>query len=183
MGIQSQSSIVYVQSSPAMRLFLGLRSLLFLILLPGTVAGYIPFRILRGSGQLFVPTLSFGAVLAGCVAFAGICVLLRCVWDFFAAGRGTLAPIDPPRQLVVRGLYRFTRNPMYNGVVAVLLGEAWFFRSGGLFQYAIMMFVVFHMMVVGYEEPALEARFGESYRAYRAAVPRWGVALRAFTRA
>ena len=160
--------------------FLGLRSLLFLILIPGTVAGYIPFRILRGSGQLFIPALSVSAVLAACLALIGLCVLLRCVWDFFSAGRGTLAPIDPPRHLVVRGLYRLTRNPMYNGVVALLLGEAWFFRSTLLLQYAILIFVVFHLMVVIYEEPALESRFGESYRAYRDAVPRWGFTVRAF---
>ena len=179
MADSTQSSIIYLLSSP-MNALLALRSLLFLILLPGTVAGYIPFRILRGSGQLFMPPLSVSAVLAGGVGLAGVCVLLRCVWDFFAAGRGTLAPIDPPRHLVVRGLYQFTRNPMYNGVLAVLLGEAWFFRSTALFQYAVLMFVIFHLMVVVYEEPALESRFGESYRIYRKAVPRWGFTARAF---
>lgn len=163
-----------------MKAFLAARSLVFLILIPGTVAGYIPFRILARSGQLFVPPLSVGAALAVGVGLIGICVLLRCVWDFFAAGRGTLAPIDPPTRLVVRGLYRFTRNPMYNGVLVLLLGEAWLFRSTALLQYAILMFVIFHLMVIVYEEPALEARFGESYRSYRAAVPRWGFTVRPF---
>ena len=88
MADSTQSSIIYLLSSP-MNALLALRSLLFLILLPGTVAGYIPFRILRGSGQLFMPPLSVSAVLAGGVGLAGVCVLLRCVWDFFAAGRGT----------------------------------------------------------------------------------------------
>jgi protein-S-isoprenylcysteine O-methyltransferase Ste14 len=161
-----------------MKGFLAIRSLLFLVLIPGTVAGYIPWRILRASRQLFVPTLSVGSVLAGGVSLLGLCVLLRCVWDFFAAGRGTLAPIDPPRLLVVRGLYRFTRNPMYNGVVALLLGEAWLFHSTALFQYALIVFVIFHLVVVIYEEPALESRFEESYRTYRGAVPRWGFTVR-----
>lgn len=69
---------------------------------------------------------------------------------------------------------------MYNGVVAILLGEAGFFRSTALLQDAVLMFVIFHLMVIIYEEPALAARFGESYRAYRAAVPRWGFTVRGF---
>jgi protein-S-isoprenylcysteine O-methyltransferase Ste14 len=69
---------------------------------------------------------------------------------------------------------------MYNGVLALLLGEAWLFRSTALFQYAILVFVIFHLVVVIYEEPALESRFGESYHAYRVAVPRWGFTLRPF---
>jgi protein-S-isoprenylcysteine O-methyltransferase Ste14 len=165
-----------------MKILLGLRSLLFLILIPGTVAGYIPWRILRASRQLVVPDLSINSVLAAGMALVGTWVLLVCVWDFFQAGRGTLAPFDPPKHLVVRGLYRITRNPMYNGVLALLLAEAWFFRSSNLLQYTIGVFVVFHLMVVIYEEPALESGFGEGYRAYRAAVPRWGFTVRPFTK-
>ena len=163
-----------------MRLFLGLRSLLFLILIPGTVAGYIPWRILKASRQLTLPLLSISSVLAAGLVLLGICVLLICVWDFFQTGRGTLAPFDPPKQLVVRGLYRFTRNPMYNGVVTLLLGEAWFFHSSALLQYALAVFIMFHLMVVIYEEPALAGRFAESYRGYRATVPRWGFTTRPF---
>src|ERR1041384_690983 len=139
-----------------MKLFLGLRSLLFLILIPGTVAVYIPSRILRASKQLAIPPLSISSILAAGLALLGICVLLVCVWDFFEAGRGTLAPFDPPKRLVVRGLYRFTRNPMYNGVVALLLGEAWFFYSTTLIEYALVVLMIFHLVVVVYEEPALE---------------------------
>jgi protein-S-isoprenylcysteine O-methyltransferase Ste14 len=163
-----------------MNIFLVVRSLLFLILIPGTVAGYIPFRILQSSRQLVMPPVSVPAVLASGVALLGVYVLVRCVWDFLSIGRGTLAPFDPPRRLVVRGLYRFTRNPMYNGVLALLLGEAWLFRSTALFQYAVLVFIMFHLVVVIYEEPALESRFAESYRAYRVAVPRWGFIVRPF---
>jgi protein-S-isoprenylcysteine O-methyltransferase Ste14 len=164
-----------------MKAFLALRSLLFLILIPGTVAGYIPWRILRAAHEMVLPAVSVASISATSLAVLALSVLLRCVWDFFAAGRGTLAPFDPPKWLVVRGLYRFTRNPMYNGVLALLLAEAWFFRSSNLLQYAVGVFVVFHLMVVIYEEPALESQFGESYRAYRAAVPRWGFTLKPFT--
>src|ERR1043165_9796339 len=103
-----------------MKAFLALRSILFLVLIPGTVAGYIPSLILRESKQWAIPPFSISSALAAGLALIGICVLLVCVWDFFEAGRGTLAPFDPPKRLVVRGLYRITRNPMYNGVILLL---------------------------------------------------------------
>ena len=163
-----------------MKILLATRSLLFLILIPGAVAGYVPLRILRASRQLLIPSVSVASMLAGCLVLLGVSVLLRCVWDFLFAGRGTLAPFDPPKLLVVRGLYRFTRNPMYNGVLAALAGEAWLFRSTALLQYAVLVFIVFHLVVVVYEEPNLESRFGESYWVYRGAVPRWGFTVRPF---
>src|SRR4026208_1877911 len=88
-----------------MRLLLALRAIFFVLLLPGTVAGYIPFSILRAGNLLRAPDLGLPSVCAAAFAITGALVLLRCVWDFFAAGKGTLAPIDPPRFLVVRGLY------------------------------------------------------------------------------
>ena len=157
-----------------MRLFLAARSVVFVILIPGTVAGYIPWRILAASHRSPRPSSDIVSLLAAGLVAAGWGVLLRCVWDFAAAGRGTLAPIDPPRRLVVRGPYRFTRNPMYNGVVLALLGEALLFRSGALLEYALAALAVFHLVVILYEEPALRSRFGDDYAAYAAAVPRWG---------
>jgi protein-S-isoprenylcysteine O-methyltransferase Ste14 len=153
---------------------LAIRALFFVVLLPGTVAGYVPYRMLLASGALHLPDLGIASVAASVLTLTGLCVLLRCVWDFFARGKGTLAPIDPPRHLVVSGLYRYTRNPMYNGVLAVLLGEAWFFGSTSILEYALFVLVAFHLFVVLYEEPTLQAQFHESYRAYRNAVPRWG---------
>ncbi len=159
-----------------MRLLLALRALFFVLLLPGTVAVYVPFSILRAGNLQRVPGLGPASV----VAITSALVLLRCVWDFFDSGKGTLAPIDPPRFLVVRGLYRFTRNPMYNGVLALILGEAWLFGSVSLVEYSLLVLVFFHLFVVSYEERALESQFGESYRAYRRAVPRWGFTTRPF---
>jgi hypothetical protein len=94
-----------------MRFLLALRAIFFVLLLPGTVAGYVPFRMLRSADRLRVPELSLSSVGASMLAVAGMVVLLRCVWDFFAKGKGTLAPIDPPRVLVVSGLYRFYPKP------------------------------------------------------------------------
>jgi protein-S-isoprenylcysteine O-methyltransferase Ste14 len=163
-----------------MRFLLALRAIFFVLLLPGAVAGYIPFGILDNEDRLRVPEMCFSSVGAGILAIAGALVLLRCVWDFFARGKGTLAPIDPPRVLVVSGLYRFTRNPMYNGVLALVLGEAWLFGSVSLLEYALVVIILFHLFVVFYEEPALTSQFGESYRAYRRAVPRWGFTTRPY---
>jgi len=164
-----------------MRIWLALRALFFVILLPGTIAGYVPFRILRGQGLLRLPDLSVSSAAAAAVAVLGAAVLLVCVWDFFAAGQGTLAPVDPPRRLVVRGLYRITRNPMYNGVLAVLLGQAWLFGSFTLVEYAGAVLVGFHLFVVLFEEPVLTARFGDSYRRYRKSVPRWGFTVHPYS--
>ena len=163
-----------------MQRFLALRAILFVVLLPGTVAAYVPFLLLRASGRLHVPLSSGASLLAGVLLLAGVAVLLSCVWQFFASGRGTLAPVDPPRRLVVSGLYRFTRNPMYNGVLLTLLGEAWLFRSLSLLEYAGVVLVVFHLFVVFYEEQTLRSRFGEAYDSYRGVVPRWGFTVRPY---
>src|SRR5262245_11371277 len=144
-----------------MKALLAIRALFFVALLPGTVAGYVPYRILLASGRLHLPGLSTAFIAASILILSGVAVLLRCVWDFFARGKGTLAPIDPPRHLVVSGLYRYTRNPMYNGVLAVLLGEAYLFSSTSILMYAVFVLVTFHLFIVLYEGPTLEAHFHE----------------------
>ena len=164
-----------------MRAGLALRSLTIVVLIPGTVAVFVPLQILQADGGIAWPRLDAASVPAVGLVLFGFSILLRCVWDFFAQGKGTLAPFDPPKHLVVSGLYRFTRNPMYNGVLAALVGEAWLFRSTALLEYAGAVFSLFHVFVVAYEEPALASQFGASYRVYRGAVPRWGFVLRPFT--
>lgn len=96
-----------------------------------------------------------------------------CVWDFASLGRGTPAPIDAPKRLVIRGLYRFTRNPMYLGVLTVILGWATFFEAASLALYAVFIFACFHAFVCLYEEPHLACEFGREYLAYTAEVGRW----------
>jgi protein-S-isoprenylcysteine O-methyltransferase Ste14 len=156
---------------------LALRAAFSVALIPVAVAGYVPLRILRAGNHGHLPPISVSSALALLCILLGSGVVLACVWAFMAVGKGTLAPVDPPRRLVVGGLYRFTRNPMYNGVLIVLLGEAWLFRSLPVLCYAAGFFIVVHLFVVLYEERALESRFGESFRAYRAEVPRWGFTL------
>ena len=156
---------------------IALRSLLFTVVMPGTVGGYLPWAILRESGATLAAALAPRLLGVGLLA-AGLAIYVWCVSDFALAGRGTPAPIDPPRELVVRGLYRFARNPMYVGVLAVIAGQAALFASLPLVVYAIVVFAAFHLFVIGYEEPALRRSFDGAYERYCAAVPRWLPRLR-----
>lgn len=163
------------------RLLAILKTLLFTVLVPGTVAFYVPRRMLSSGAA---GDLNLGAVrfVGFPLLAAGIAGYLWCAWNFAAVGLGTPAPIDPPKHLVVRGPYRYVRNPMYVSVASVLFGEALFFRSSALLWYASAVFLFFHLFVVLYEEPALTGTFGESYQNYRNRVPRWIPWLRSHTR-
>jgi protein-S-isoprenylcysteine O-methyltransferase Ste14 len=149
-----------------------LRSLFFTIVVPGTVTVLIPYLILSRnphSPQSWTLLHALGLLLM----LAGVVMLFWCIWDFATKGRGTLAPVDPPRELVVQGLYRYVRNPMYLGVVLVLLGEVAYFRSTPLLQYTVAWFFLVNLVVFLYEEPSLRNRFGDSYERYRRSVNRW----------
>jgi protein-S-isoprenylcysteine O-methyltransferase Ste14 len=154
---------------------LAVKILIFTVLVPGTVTVLIPFWILAVDGRVDFPSIGVRQVLALVPIAAGLCIYAWCVWDFGSAGRGTPAPIDPPKELVVRGLYRYARNPMYVGVLSLLVGEALFFGALPLLAFAAFMFATFQSFVVLYEEPALRRTFGDAYRHYCDAVPRWGL--------
>ena len=96
-----------------------------------------------------------------------------CVFDFASFGRGTPAPIEPPKKLVTRGLYRYSRNPMYVGVLTVIFAWAVLYRSRGVAVYALVVAVCFYSFVVFFEEPFLRRRFGADYEHYCREVPRW----------
>jgi protein-S-isoprenylcysteine O-methyltransferase Ste14 len=104
---------------------------------------------------------------------AGILLLLWCVREFYVAGRGTLAPWTPPQNLVVTGLYRFSRNPMYLAVVSILIGWAILFSSWPLAVYALAIGTAFHLRVLLGEEPRLTRTFGAEWVRYKSQVPRW----------
>jgi|SRR5215510_952406 len=149
-----------------------LKTLIFTIIVPGAVMALIPYLLLSSAPPSFAQIGTFQ--LFGLIPMAiGAAIYFKCAWDFASAGKGTPAPIDPPKRLVVRGLYRFLRNPMYAGVLLALLGEAWLFRSTALLIYAAIAFTWQHLFVVYYEEPALMRKFGESYSEYLARTPRW----------
>lgn len=148
------------------------KTLVFTVLVPGTVTVLLPYWILSASGGLRRPEPGVASAAGALLILAGVAIYLSCVWDF-AGARGTPAPIDPPKELVARGLYRFTRNPMYVGVVTLLSGEALCFGSLRLLGYAALVLGMFHLFVVAYEEPTLRGEFGEAYARYCARVPRW----------
>ena len=152
---------------------LALRSIFFTILIPGTVTVLIPYYIVsRYGGRPSGPWTALDALGMGAMVL-GAGIALRCIWDFAAKGRGTLAPVDPPRELVVEGLFRYVRNPMYLGALLLLMGEALFFRSVAVLQYAAAWFFFVNLVVLFYEEPALRRRFGPSYERYTRSVHRW----------
>ena len=161
-----------------MRFLLVFKVLLFTVLVPGAVTLYFPDLLLSRSG-FQVGSLALAIPAAACILI-GTAIYLRCAWDFAIDGLGTPAPIDPPKMLVVTGLYRCTRNPMYQGVFLILLGECLLFLDRGLLIYTAAIALVFHVSVVFYEEPALRSRFGASYTDYCRKVPRWDFAFRLF---
>ena len=152
--------------------WLALRSLAWTIAIPGMVAGFIPWNYF-GIGRMAIH-LDDPMHLAGlaCIA-AGAALLGACIVEFARSGKGTLSPADPPRELVVRGLYRYVRNPMYLAVTMIVLGEAVWARSWALFWYWMFFFACCNAFVMGYEEPYLRSRFGASYDAYAGRVGRW----------
>ena len=146
-----------------------LQNLLFTVIVPGTVAVYIPLRIAKGLAPVSGLELAIALTAFG----LGVAIYAWCVWDFASFGGGTPAPIDAPKRLVVRGLYHYTRNPMYLGVLTLLLGWAVLFQMASLALYAAFVGTCFHTFVMLYEEPHLEREFGEEYTAYKARVGRW----------
>ena len=146
-----------------------LKNLLFTVVAPGTVAGWVPWLIAHERPPASGLAWAIGVGLFG----LGGAIYAWCVWDFASFGRGTPAPIDAPSKLVVRGLYRLSRNPMYLGVLTLVSAWAVFFRSPVLVVYALVVAACFHTFIRVYEEPHLEREFGEEYRAYKARVGRW----------
>jgi protein-S-isoprenylcysteine O-methyltransferase Ste14 len=147
---------------------LALRATFAFLALPGIVAFAVPLFLFRPetSARAFAP-------LGGVLLVVGCFVLAWCAWAFYSRGRGTLAPWDPPRGLVRTGLYRFSRNPMYVGVLLVVAGRAVGFRSWPLAIYGAILGIAFHLRILLYEEPWLARTFGSEWDTYRSRVPRW----------
>jgi protein-S-isoprenylcysteine O-methyltransferase Ste14 len=147
-----------------------LKSLLFLVVVPGMVAGFIPLAFLRKGTHFETGILAY---LALPLWLIGILILLWSFWNFLNEGHGTPAPTDPPKELVAVGFYRYVRNPMYVGVLATIIGHVLWFGYWRLLIYAIIVFAAFHAFVTYYEEPTLKEKFGTAYEDYLRKVPRW----------
>jgi protein-S-isoprenylcysteine O-methyltransferase Ste14 len=153
-------------------MWLAIRSLVWTLLLPGFFAGYVPWRYF-GLAQVQL-SLHNPLHLTGLLLMAlGAGLLATCIWEFARRGRGTLSPADPPRHLVVSGLYRYVRNPMYLSVTLLVLGELLLTWSRPLLVYWGVWFAAVNLFVMAYEEPTLRRQFGAEYERYTREVGRW----------
>jgi protein-S-isoprenylcysteine O-methyltransferase Ste14 len=139
---------------------------------PGSVGLYVPNQLGNSAGRHVVFSL-LQSLVGGLLLLLGVAIYLWCAWDFTVKGFGTPAPIDAPKVLVVKGLYRFTRNPMYVGVAAMIAGQGIYFGSAATGIYFCVVVLFFNLFVLLYEEPVLRRKFGAQYDAYRLSVPRW----------
>ena len=145
-------------------------SSVFFALAPGVVAGVVPYWI---TGWQFEPVWPPIQALGAVVTAAAAAVLIHAFARFVREGIGTPAPVAPTQHLVVGGLYRYVRNPMYIAVVSAIIGQAGLFGQPALLIYGGTMLVIFVAFVKGYEEPTLTDQFGAEYDAYRRSVPGW----------
>lgn len=150
-----------------------LRTLLFAVVVPGSVFVLGPILVLRSSDARWSAASDASRVVGIALIVLGAAVMVVCALDFVVRGSGTAAPYDPPRRLVSGRLYAHVRNPMYLGGVAILLGEGVAFRSPALLLYTAVAWALWHLAVVFVEEPGLRRRFGADYEAYVLDVPRW----------
>ncbi|HXY01259.1 MAG TPA: isoprenylcysteine carboxylmethyltransferase family protein [Candidatus Limnocylindrales bacterium] len=145
------------------------KTLLFTLVMPGTIGVYLPQALRAHHRALPMPEGLAGAAIIAC----GAAIYFWCAWDFVSKGLGTPLPIDAPRVLVANGLYRFSRNPMYVGVSSVIFGQAIYYSSASVAIYGCVVLLAFHSFVMLYEEPTLKRLFGQQYEEYCRKVPRW----------
>jgi protein-S-isoprenylcysteine O-methyltransferase Ste14 len=149
------------------------RALTYATLFIGLLLVFVPDRMLAPAGIERPATIGLLQILAMLVIVAGATLAIASILTFAFIGKGTPAPFDPPRKLVVAGPYRWVRNPMYIGAGLVLLGAAMFYGSIGLVLYTIAFWSMAHLFVLFYEEPVLRRKFGADYDAYSANRRRW----------
>ena len=153
-------------------------SIAFFVLAPGVVAGVIPWWLTGWRMREPMPFWAPLRVLGAALIVAGTVVLVYAFVQFVTEGVGTPAPVAPTERLVVHGLYRYVRNPMYLAVIATIVGQGLLLGRMVLLLYAFAVGLAFSVFVSGYEEPTLRRRYGAEYEAYRRAVPRWWPRLR-----
>src|SRR4029077_1955009 len=154
-------------------MFVLVRAITYATVFIGFVLVYLPGRFLSWSG-IAEPTTTGPPQVAGMIMVTiGTVIALWCVLMFVFIGKGTPAPFDPPRKLVIRGPYRFVRNPMYIGAGMTLAGAALYYQSLSILIYTALFFLITHLFVVFYEEPTLRRTFGDEYEAYFQRVRRW----------
>lgn len=154
-------------------MFILVRAITYAALFISLLLIYLPARLLSWSGIVRPAAIEVQQVAGMVIGAAGAAVALWCIFTFASIGRGTPAPFDPPRRLVILGPYRFVRNPMYIGAGLALASAALFYESLPLLGYTVLFFLATHLFVVWYEEPTLQRTFGQEYEAYCSRVRRW----------
>jgi protein-S-isoprenylcysteine O-methyltransferase Ste14 len=154
-------------------MFVIFRAITYATLFIGFPLIYLPARLLASAGIIRPPAIAAPQIAGIILGSSGAALALWCIFTFATIGKGTPAPFDPPRKLVIRGPYRFVRNPMYIGAALALAGAALFYKSAPLLAYAAAFLVVCHLFVLAYEEPTLHRTFGPDYEAYCQRVRRW----------
>ena len=151
-----------------------LRNLFFTILQPGLVAGLFPYLILgERVKQIFSEYFGLPQYFGSIIFFIGLIIMIKTILQFAFEGKGTLSPADPTKKLVVKGLYQYSRNPMYIGVMMMLIGEAIFFEAGRFWFYVVGIGLAFNLFILLVEEPRLKRDFGDEYALYSRKVRRW----------
>ncbi len=151
-----------------------LKNLAYTIVVPSTVAIYVPWGLVSDQPAI----TGIGLLLSSALFVLGGAVYSWCIWDFATFGKGTPSPFDPPKHLVIRGLYHYMRNPMYGGVLTLLFGWMALFPYPRLLLYGLSVGLCIHLLVLLYEEPHLQKVFGASYDEYRTHVGRWAPKIR-----
>jgi len=154
-------------------MFVAFRAITYSTLFIGLLLIYLPTRVLSWSGIVRPAAIAAPQIIGLIVGSVGALIALWCIFTFALIGRGTPAPFDPPRLLVIRGPYRFVRNPMYIGAGLSLAGAALFYESVPLLVYGVIFLLASHLFVLSYEEPTLRRIFGSEYEAYCHRVRRW----------
>lgn len=150
-----------------------IRTLAWASLFIAFVLVFVPSRILAHAGIGAPGSVGLPQVLGAALVVIGAALAMACIFAFVRFGRGTPAPFDPPRHLVVRGPYKVVRNPMYLGAGLALLGAALFYGSVGIVAYTGLLLTLTHTFIVVYEEPVLRRTFGTEYEDYARRVRRW----------
>jgi protein-S-isoprenylcysteine O-methyltransferase Ste14 len=149
-----------------------LRNAFGVLLCPGTVVIAVPYLLL-GRTRGFSFSLGLWQIGGIVICIAGSILLFHSILQFAIKGQGTLSLVNPTKKLVVTGFHKYTRNPMYFGVIVILLGEIFFFQTPNLLLYTIIIFLCFNLFIRFYEEPKLTQKYDAEYGAYRSDVRRW----------
>jgi protein-S-isoprenylcysteine O-methyltransferase Ste14 len=150
-----------------------IKTLIWSIFVPGTVTLVVPYLLLLSRANYLNFEFSYLRLLGLLPIVAGVMLYIWCAWDFTFTGKGTPAPFDPPKELVVKGPYRYVRNPMYIFVGLALAGEAIVFKSLRVLIFTVAALAFLRVWVLVYEEPTLRRKFGEAYKNYCRRVSRW----------